>query len=91
MYYRIFIQDFSKIAVPVTRLMKKIVVFLWDPEQQVSFETLSQKICEAPMLTLPEGVDDIITYCDASILGFRAVLMHQVRVIAYSSRQLKLH
>ena len=74
-YYRRFIQDFSKIAVPLTRLTKKSVVFRWGPEQQAAFETLRRRLCEAPILTLPEGVEDFVVYCDASITGMGAVLM----------------
>lgn len=74
-YYRIFIQDFSKIAVPLTRLTKKALVFRWGPEQQAAFETLRQRLCEALILALPEGVEDFVVYCDASISGLDAVLM----------------
>ncbi|GJY35735.1 putative nucleotidyltransferase, ribonuclease H [Tanacetum coccineum] len=45
----------------------------------------------APILALPEGNEDFITYCDASIKGLGAVLMQREKVIAYASRQLKLH
>ena len=90
-YYRRFIQDFSKIAVPLTRLTKKSVVFRWGPEQQAAFETLRQRLCEAPILTLPEGVEDFVVYCDASITGMGAVLMQRGHVVAYASRQLKPH
>ena len=90
-YYMRFIQDFSKIAVPLTRLTKKSVVFRWVPEQQVAFETLRQRLCEALILTLPEGVDDFVVYCDASVTGMGAVLMQRGHVIAYASRQLKPH
>ncbi|GJS51939.1 putative reverse transcriptase domain-containing protein [Tanacetum coccineum] len=47
------------------------------------------EICEAPILTLPEGNDDFIVYCDASHQGLGAVLMQREKVIAYASRQLK--
>ncbi|KAJ9564648.1 hypothetical protein OSB04_000614 [Centaurea solstitialis] len=90
-YYRRFIQDFSKIAVPLTRLTKKSEPFVWGSEQQTAFETLRQKLCEAPVLTLPEGVEDMTVYCDASRLGLGCVLMQRGRVIAYVSRQLKPH
>ncbi|KAJ9558344.1 hypothetical protein OSB04_012958 [Centaurea solstitialis] len=90
-YYRRFIQDFSKIAVPLTRLTKKSEPFVWGSEQQTAFETLRQKLCEAPVLTLPEGVEDMTVYCDASRLGLGCVLMQRGRVIAYASRQLKPH
>ncbi|KAJ9547869.1 hypothetical protein OSB04_020412 [Centaurea solstitialis] len=90
-YYRRFIQDFSKIAVPLTRLTKKSESYIWGSEQQMAFETLRQKLCEAPVLTLPKGVEDMTVYCDASRLGLGCVLMQRGRVIAYASRQLKPH
>nr|KAJ0193903.1 hypothetical protein LSAT_V11C800436920 [Lactuca sativa] len=90
-YYRRFIKDFSKIVVPLTRLTRKGVAFSWGPEQQTSFETLRQRLCEAPVLSLPEGMEDFVVYCDASISGLGAVLMQRGHVIAYASRQLKPH
>ena len=90
-YYRRFIRDFSKIVVPLTRLTRKGVDFRWGPEQQRAFETLRQRLCEAPVLTLPEGVEDFVVFCDASITGLGAVLMQRGRVIAYASWRLKPH
>ena len=52
---------------------------------------MRQKLCEAPVLALPEGLEDIVVYCDASILGLGVVLMQRGHVIAYASRQLKPH
>ncbi|GKF70610.1 putative reverse transcriptase domain-containing protein [Tanacetum coccineum] len=52
---------------------------------------LKQKLCSAPILTLPEGSEDFIVYCDASIKGLGVVLMQRKKVIAYASRQLKIH
>nr|GEW71183.1 reverse transcriptase domain-containing protein [Tanacetum cinerariifolium] len=49
------------------------------------------KLCEAPILALPEGNDDFVIYCDASHQGLGAVLMQREKVIAYASRQLKPH
>ncbi|GJS23828.1 putative reverse transcriptase domain-containing protein [Tanacetum coccineum] len=45
----------------------------------------------APILALPEGSEDFIVYCDASIKGLGGVLMQREKVIAYASRQLKIH
>ncbi|GKF61021.1 putative reverse transcriptase domain-containing protein, partial [Tanacetum coccineum] len=45
----------------------------------------------APILALPEGSEDFVVYCDASHMGLAAVLMQRVKVIAYASRQLKIH
>ncbi|KAJ9537987.1 hypothetical protein OSB04_030720 [Centaurea solstitialis] len=90
-YYRWFIQDFSKIVVPLTKLTRKSERFVWGEEQEAAFDTLRRKLCEAPVLTLPEGVEDLIVYCDASYHGLGCVLMQRGRVIAYASRQLKTH
>ncbi|GJZ97600.1 putative reverse transcriptase domain-containing protein [Tanacetum coccineum] len=49
------------------------------------------KLCDAPILALPEGSDDFLVYCDASIKGLGAVLMQRTMVIAYATRQLKVH
>ncbi|GKE35248.1 putative reverse transcriptase domain-containing protein [Tanacetum coccineum] len=50
-----------------------------------------QKLCSAPIMALPEGSEDFIVYCDASIKGLGAVLMQREKVISYASRQLKIH
>ena len=49
----------------------------------MTFETIRQRLCEASILTLPEGVDDFVVYCDSSITDMGAVLMQRVHVIAY--------
>ncbi|GKE83024.1 putative reverse transcriptase domain-containing protein, partial [Tanacetum coccineum] len=66
----------------------------WLPKgdkQEAAFQLLKQKLSSAPILALPEGNEDFITYCDASIKGLGAVLMQREKVIAYASRQLKIH
>nr|GEV36865.1 putative reverse transcriptase domain-containing protein [Tanacetum cinerariifolium] len=65
--------------------------YIWGENQESAFQLLKQKLCEAPILALPEGNDDFIVYCDASHQGLGAVLMHREKVIAYASRQLKPH
>nr|GEU83699.1 putative reverse transcriptase domain-containing protein [Tanacetum cinerariifolium] len=50
-----------------------------------------QKLCSAPILALPEGSKDLVVYCDASIKGLGVVLMQREKLIAYGSRQLKVH
>ena len=59
-YYRRFIQDFSRIALPLTRLTKKTTTFSWGADQQAAFDELRERLCEAPILTLPEGVEDMV-------------------------------
>ncbi|GJY69817.1 putative reverse transcriptase domain-containing protein [Tanacetum coccineum] len=41
-----------------------------------------QKLCSAPILALPEGTEDFVVYCDASLKGYGAVLMQREKVIA---------
>ncbi|GKF32196.1 putative reverse transcriptase domain-containing protein [Tanacetum coccineum] len=88
-YYRRFIEGFSKIAKSLTELTQKIKKYIWGKDQELAFQLLKQKLCEAPILALPEGNDDFVVYCDASHQGLGAVLMQREKVIAYASRQLK--
>ncbi|GJR47141.1 putative reverse transcriptase domain-containing protein [Tanacetum coccineum] len=60
-------------------------------EQEEAFQTLKNNLCDAPILTLPDGVEDFIVYCNASNQGLGCVLMQRGKVIAYASRQLKTH
>ncbi|KAI3669693.1 hypothetical protein L6452_41033 [Arctium lappa] len=90
-YYRRFILDFSKIASSLTVLTRKNVKFEWTETQEKAFRILQKKLCEAPILTLPEGSEDFVVYSDASKMGLGCVLMQRGKVIAYASRQLKIH
>ncbi|GJS27327.1 reverse transcriptase domain-containing protein [Tanacetum coccineum] len=90
-YYRRFIEGFSKIAKPMTKLTQKKIKFEWSDKAEAAFQLIKQKLCSAPILALPEGNEDFIAYCDASIKGLGAVLMQREKVIAYASRQLKIH
>ncbi|GKE82144.1 putative reverse transcriptase domain-containing protein, partial [Tanacetum coccineum] len=58
---------------------------------EVAFQLLKQKLCSAPILALPEGSKNFVVYCDASHKGLGAVLLQREKVIAYASRQLKVH
>ncbi|GJY05798.1 putative reverse transcriptase domain-containing protein [Tanacetum coccineum] len=60
-------------------------------EQEEAFQTLKKNFCDAPILTLLDGVEDFVVYCDASNQGLGCVLMQRGKVIAYASRQLKIH
>ncbi|GJV00050.1 putative reverse transcriptase domain-containing protein [Tanacetum coccineum] len=75
----------------MTELTQKNQKFDWGEEQEEAFQLLKQKLCAAPILALPEGSEDFVVYCDASIKGLGAVLMQRMKVIAYASRQLKIH
>ena len=90
-YYRKFVERFSKIATPLTNLLKKDQKFEWSDTCQHSFEELRQRLTTAPVLALPSGKDGYVVYSDASKQGLGCVLMQNGRVIAYASRQLKKH
>ncbi|GKF52823.1 putative reverse transcriptase domain-containing protein [Tanacetum coccineum] len=75
----------------MTKLTQKKVKFVWGDKQEAAFQTLKQKLCSALIMALPEGSEDFVAYCDASIKGLGVVLMQRDKVIAYASRQLKIH
>ncbi|GKD79345.1 putative reverse transcriptase domain-containing protein, partial [Tanacetum coccineum] len=63
----------------------------WSVEQEEVLQTLKNNLCEAPILSLPDGVEDFVVYCGASNQGLGCVLIQRNKVIAYASRQLKIH
>ncbi|GJS88564.1 putative reverse transcriptase domain-containing protein [Tanacetum coccineum] len=65
-YYRRFIANFSKIAKPLTSLTQKNQKYEWGREQEEAFQTLKDNLCNAPILSLPDGPKDFVFYCDAS-------------------------
>ncbi|GJX06890.1 putative reverse transcriptase domain-containing protein [Tanacetum coccineum] len=60
-------------------------------KEETAFQLIKQKLCSAPILALPKGSENFIVYCDASHKGLGVVLMQNEKVIAYASRQLKIH
>ncbi|WMV45916.1 hypothetical protein MTR67_039301, partial [Solanum verrucosum] len=60
-------------------------------ECEESFQTLKERLVSAPILSLPDGLEGFVVYCDASRIGLGCVLMQSGKVIAYASRQLKVH
>ncbi|GKD22937.1 putative reverse transcriptase domain-containing protein [Tanacetum coccineum] len=90
-YYQRFIEGFSKVAKSMTKLTQKGVKFDWGDKAKAAFQLIKQKLCSASILALPEGSEDFIVYYDASIKGLGAVLMQREKVIAYASRQMKIH
>ncbi|KAL5543286.1 hypothetical protein UlMin_010996 [Ulmus minor] len=90
-YYRRFVEGFSTLAAPLTALTKKDQRYEWTDKCERSFQELKKRLTSAPILVLPTDVTDFTVYCDASRIGLGAVLMQNGRVIAYASRQLKVH
>jgi hypothetical protein len=90
-YYRRFIPDFSRIAKPMTELLKKGVKYEWSQKCEDAFHTLRQHLTTAPVLAQPDNAKPFEVYCDASGTGLGCVLMQDNRVIAYASRALRPH
>jgi len=90
-YYRRFVEDFSRLAAPMTRLTRKGVKFVWDDSCELAFQELKSRLTSAPILVIPERGIGYTIYCDASRDGLGCVLMQDGKVVAYGSRQLKIH
>ena len=89
--YRMFIEDFSRLAAPMTRLTRKEVKFVWDDSCEQAFQELKRRLTSTPILIVPERGLRYTVYCDASKDGLGSVLMQSGKVVAYGSRQLKNH
>jgi len=90
-YYRKFIEGFSKLALPLTQLTRKRQAYVWDSKCENSFLELKKRLTSAPVLILPNPKESFVVYCDASKMGLGGVLMQNRQVVAYASRQLKVH
>ncbi|GJY86957.1 putative reverse transcriptase domain-containing protein [Tanacetum coccineum] len=86
------LKGFQKIAT-MTKLTQKKVKFEWGDKQEAAFQLLKQKLCSAPILALPEGSEDFITYCDASKKGLGDVLMQREKGVSVftGSEELTTH
>jgi hypothetical protein len=90
-YYRRFIPDFSRIAKPMTELLKKGAKFDWGQKCEDAFHTLRQHLTIAPVLAQPDNSKPFDVYCDAYGTGLGCVVMQDNWVIAYTSRALRPH
>jgi hypothetical protein len=90
-YYRRFIPNFSKVAKPITKLLKKGNKYIWNDACDESFKVLKKLLTTSPVLTHPGIAKPFDVYCDASSSGLGGVLMQESQVISYSSRQLRHH
>ncbi|GJX31132.1 putative reverse transcriptase domain-containing protein [Tanacetum coccineum] len=90
-YYRRFIEGFSKIAKPMTKLTQRKIKFEWSDKQEAAFQLLKQKLSNAPILALPEGSEDFIAYCDASKKGLGVVLMQREKLLSDYNCDIRYH
>ncbi|UYV78462.1 hypothetical protein LAZ67_16001480, partial [Cordylochernes scorpioides] len=91
-YYRKFIKDFSKIADPLTNLIKKSVSFIWTERQEEAFQTLKTALLSPPILGHFNPNAPTYVHTDASNIGIGATLVQDIggeeKVISYLSRTL---
>ncbi|KAJ4980513.1 hypothetical protein NE237_031350 [Protea cynaroides] len=90
-YYRRFVEDYSQIIIPLTSLTKKGEKFVWTDKCEKSFQMLKTRLISTPILTIFVPGQTFTLYTDASGLGLGCVLVQVEQVIAYASRQLKIH
>jgi hypothetical protein len=83
-YYKKFIKDFGVIAVPLTRLLRRDA-FVWDDEETIAFQALKEALTMGPVLQMPDFNKLFMVDCDASSIGFGAVLHQGVGPLAYFS------
>jgi hypothetical protein len=84
-YYRRFMPNFSKIAKPITDLLKKGEKFVWNASRDEAFQTLKKLLTTSPVLSQPDIMKSFDMYCDAFGAGLDCVLMQDGWVISYSS------
>lgn len=81
-YYRRFVENFSRIALPMTNLIKKNTRFQWTEKREKAFQELKERLTSAPILALPSGTEGFEVYSDASqeglgcvkrVIGFQAI------------------
>nr|GEU40999.1 putative reverse transcriptase domain-containing protein [Tanacetum cinerariifolium] len=88
-YYRGFIEGFSKIAKSMTKLTQKGIKFDWGEKEENAFQLIKQKLCSAPILSLPEGSKDFVVYYDVSHKGLGVVLMQREKILEAQIEALK--
>jgi hypothetical protein len=84
-YYRKFIRDFGLIAAPLTRLLRRDS-FTWDKDAEDAFQALKHALTTGPVLQMPDFDKLFIVDCDASGVGFGAVLHQGAGPVAFFSR-----
>jgi hypothetical protein len=94
-FYRAYIKNFSKMAAPITKLLRDGERFGWSTDQERAFRQLNEALTADTCLALPDMDKEFVIQCDASIEGLGAVLAQEgelgLRPVAFASRQLNIH
>ncbi|GJT41730.1 putative reverse transcriptase domain-containing protein [Tanacetum coccineum] len=83
-YYQRFIKDFLKIAKPLIKLTQKAKEFVWKEEQEEAFQALKNKLCDVPILSLPEGSENFVESLDPKVHNLRKVVKDEAHRLRYS-------
>jgi hypothetical protein len=84
-YYRKFVHNYGTVAAPLTALLKKDGS-TWDDAAATTFSALKAAVTSAPVLAIPNFAKLFVVECDASTVGFGAVLVQEGHPVAYFSR-----
>ncbi len=91
-FYRRFVKDFAKIALPITELTKETTPFVWGEEQRSAFAALKQVLCTAPVLLVPDPALPFTVNCDACGYALGATLQQDqgrgLQPVAFFSKKL---
>ncbi|GAB5480202.1 MAG: hypothetical protein Marn2KO_36690 [Marinobacter nauticus] len=91
-YYRRFIREYSRIAAPIQKLVKKDQAWEWGPEQEAAFACLKDRLTSAPVLLIPDPAKPYVVVTDASDFALGATLMQEategLQPVAFLSRSL---
>jgi hypothetical protein len=90
-YYQRFILNFSNISKPIIEILKKGNMYVWSKDCDDAFKTLKKLLTTSLVLAHLDIAKPFDVYCDASGTDLGCVLMQEVRVISYSSHQLRRH
>ncbi|GKU93218.1 hypothetical protein SLEP1_g6826 [Rubroshorea leprosula] len=85
-FYWRFIKDFSTIAAPLTKIVKKSVGFKWESGQENAFNLIKENLISAPLFALPDFTKTFEIECDASSIGIGVVLMQERRTKQYANQ-----
>ncbi|KAA0052385.1 pol protein [Cucumis melo var. makuwa] len=86
-YYRRFVENFSRIATPLTQLTRKGAPFVWSKACEDSFQNLKHKLVTAPVLTVPDGSRSFVIYSYASKKGLGCILMQQDKIQIFTDHK----
>lgn len=87
-YFRRFVSNYSRLALPLTRLTREAIPWKWGNEQQEAFKALKQALVSPPVLAMPDFTKPFTVECDASDYALGGILLQNGRPVAYESRTL---